>query len=45
LVQELKRLHGVDYESVRAAERLREERDQEMLVSELNATLEKFMRR
>ena len=45
LVEELKRLHGVDYEGVRAAERLREERDQEMLVSELNATLEPFMRR
>ena len=45
LVEELKRLHGVDYEGVRAAERLREERDQEMLVSELNATLETFMRR
>lgn len=45
LVEELKRLHGVDYEGVHAAERLREERDHEMLVSELNATLEKFTRR
>jgi hypothetical protein len=45
LTRELKRLHGVDYEGVRAAERLREERDHEMLVSELNATLETFMRR
>jgi hypothetical protein len=45
LVRKLKRLHRVDYEGIRAAERLREERDQEMLVSELNATLETFTRR
>jgi hypothetical protein len=45
LVEELKRLHGVDYEGVHAAEQLRDERDQEMLVSELNAKLEPFMRR
>ena len=45
LVEELKRLHGVDFEGIRAATRLREEHEQEMLFSELNATLEKFMRR
>ena len=45
LIEELKRRHGVDYEGVCAAERLRDEHDHEMLFSELNAALEPFMRR
>jgi hypothetical protein len=45
LVRTLKRLHGVGYEGIRAAERLREEHEHERLFSELNAALEKFMRR
>jgi hypothetical protein len=45
LVKELKRLHDVDYEGIRATERLGEEYEHERLFNEFNATLKKFMRR
>ena len=45
LVRKLKRLNGIDYEGIRAAERLREEYAREKLIAELNATAAKFMRR
>ena len=45
LIGELKRLHGVDYEGVCAAERLREEYEHERLFNEFNAALEKLARR
>ena len=45
LIKDLKRLHGVNYDSVRAAERLREEYENERLANEFNATPDEFTRR